>query len=309
MLPFVLTLGLPIPKIWPIFGFAVPTIKARLSKLDTTKGTKFPASRPGLETGIDTRTEAEKLKDDAPFDINSPEKDMLATLMKLHHDKEARFKPSWVLGITLTNFGAGHDTIMITLATCLLTVSRHPDILARLRKEMQDHDISKHSHYTDIVTKIPLFLAVMKESMRMYPPVGFFLPRVVPSTGAEVCNTYLPPSTTLCVNMWAIHHDPTLFPDPELFLPDRWLQDGTEQKKKQIGRLDSLWLGFGGRSRSCPGQYMGRMFVIKALARLVDEFEIETLGVPRFGGWFAVDLKGVDVRFTERIVTQSKERA
>lgn len=300
ILPFCIALGLPIPKFWPIFGFAVPTVKERLAKLDSTKDAKMPADRPGIMTSRDTRVTAED-DDDESFDINSPEKDLLATLMKLHHDKEARFKPSWVLGISLTNFGAGHDTIMITLAACLLTVSRHPAILSRLRQDMKDQSISKHSHYTDIITKVPLFLAVMKESMRLYPPVGFFLPRVVPSTGVEICQTYLPAGTTVGVHMWAVHHDPTLFPNPELFMPDRWLPDGTEQKRKEIGRMDALWLGFGGRSRSCPGQHMGRMFVIRALARLIEQFEIDTSGTPRWGGWFAVDLKGIDVKFSERI--------
>lgn len=299
ILPFCVALGLPIPKFWPIFGVVVPTVKARLAKLDSMKDAKMPADRPGLVLSRDTRS-TEYDDDDEPFDINSPEKDLLATLMKLHHDKEARFKPSWVLGISLTNFGAGHDTIMITLAACLLTVSRHPAILSRLRQDMKQQSIGPNSRYMDILTKVPLFLAVMKESMRLYPAIGFFLPRVVPSTGAEMCNTYLPAGTTVGVHPWAVHHDPALFPDPESFLPDRWLADGTERKKSEIGRMDALWLGFGGRSRSCPGQHMGRMFVIKALARLVEQFEIDTRGTPRWGGWFAADLKDVDVRFSER---------
>jgi hypothetical protein len=302
ILPFCVALGISIPKFWPIFGSVVPTVKARLAKLDSMKDAKMPADRPGLVLSRDTR-DPEDDDNDESFDINSPEKDLLATLMKLHHDKEARFKPSWVLGISLTNFGAGHDTIMITLAACLLTVSRHPAILSRLRQDMRDRGITQHSRYTDTITRVPLLLAVMKESMRLYPAIGFFLPRVVPSTGADICDTYLPAGTTMGVNMWAVHRDPTLFPDPDLFLPDRWLPDGTEQKKKEIGRMDALWLGFGGKSRSCPGQHMGRMFVIKALARLLEGFDIDTSGTPRWGGWFAVDLKGVDTSFKERAGT------
>lgn len=302
ILPFCIALGLPIPKFWPIFGFVVPTVKARLAKLDSTKDAKMLADRPGLVLSRDTRVTKDD-DDDEPFDIDSPEKDLLDSLIKLHHDIEARFKPSWVLGISMTNFGAGHDTIMITLAACLLTVSRHPAILSQLRLDMEQQGIGQYSRYTDIITRVPLFPAVLKESMRIYPAIGFYLPRVVPSTGAKICDTFLPAGTTVGVHMWAVHHDPTLFPDPESFLPDRWLPDGTEEKKKEIGKMDAMWLGFGGRSRSCPGQNLGWMFVITVLARLIEQFDIATSGTPKWGGWFAVDVKGVDVEFHKRIVT------
>ncbi|KAF3046326.1 hypothetical protein E8E12_001396 [Didymella heteroderae] len=184
----------------------------------------MPADRPGIVTSRHTRVTTED-NDDELFDINSPEQDLLSALMKLHQDKEARFKPS-------------------------------------LQQEMKDQGIGRYSSYTDIVTKIPLFLAIMKESMRLYPPVGFFLPRIIPSTGTKICDTYLP---------------------PESFLPDRWLSDGKEQKREESGRIDAVWPGFGGRSRSFPGQRMGMMFVKKALTRLIEEFETETLGTPKWG--------------------------
>jgi hypothetical protein len=295
VIPASLMLGLGLPKSFPIMGFCMPQIMSRMQALDSTKDLRIDY-RAGF-----SRTDpiaADKGNDGAQ-DVGR-EKDLLASLMKLHHHTESKFKASWVPRIALTNFGAGHDTIMITLAGCLYNLATHPQYISRLRADMAIHNVSKGSGYSELIAKVPLLHAVLKESMRLYPAVGFYLPRVVPTEGATVCDTYLPPGTTMGINLWATHRDPNLFhPDPESFLPERWSADGTEEKKKAIGRMDQFWMGFGGQSRNCPGQNMGRFFVLKVIARIVQEFDMETIGEPNFIGWFAVSLKGVGVKFKE----------
>ncbi len=77
--------------------------------------------------------------------------------------------------------------------------------------------------------------------------------------------------------------------------------DGTEEKQKAVHRLDRLDMGFGGQQRSCPGQHIGRLLVIKMLARLVMEFDVEFSGTPEFRGWFSVGLREtLKVSFLER---------
>ncbi|CAO2647542.1 Nn.00g084640.m01.CDS01 [Neocucurbitaria sp. VM-36] len=303
MVPACLVFGLPPPAMWPLFGFCVPSIIERLKTLDSTSNIQLPGDRPGfiVSHGKDLMARAKDSEDSEAPATNGSEKDLLATLMKLHHDKEARFPPSWVLGIALTTFAAGHETMMFMLAGCIYHTFTSPSILQRLRTDMAHENVTKTSGYTEIVTKLPLFLAVMKESMRLWPSVGFILPRNVPaSTGATVSNTFLPPGTTMAISLWATHYDADLFPRPEMFDPDRWLADGTEAKKKEIGRLEGLWMGFGGGSRSCVGQHLARFFVVKILARLVLEFDVEISGTPEFGGWFPEGMEGVDARFLER---------
>jgi cytochrome P450 len=300
ILPASLLLGLGIPKIWPIFQFIVPQIMKRLQALESTKDVKmverkhFGALKAPAEEGA-VEIEA------------GEEKDLLATFMNLHRNKEAKFKPSWVLGIALTNFGAGHDTVMITLASCLYNLSTHLECMARLRQELVEHGITSTSTYTEIITKVPLVLAILKESLRIYPPVSFYMPRTVPASGTTICDTYLPPSTTIGINLWATHHNPKFFPHPDQFLPDRWLQDGTEERKREIGRMDTFWMGFGGQSRSCPGQNLGRLFVVKVLVRLVMDFEVQCVGTPEFEGWFATGLKGTGAKFLDRNDEQKQE--
>jgi hypothetical protein len=288
-----LLLGLGMPRMWPAMGFFVPQIMQRLGALDSTSRVKM-VQRTGMTRGLDR---IDISSQDAP---DGTESDLLATLMSLHHDKEAKFAPTWVLGIALTNFGAGHDTIMITLSACLYNLATHPEYVARLRSDMESHGITNDTGYSDLVTKVPLFLAILKESLRIYPPVSFFLPRVVPEGGATVANTYLPAGTTMGISLWATHHDPVVFPDPGVFRPERWIQDGSEARVKQIGRMNQVWMGFGGQSRSCPGQNLARFFVVKGMMNVVKEVDVECVGQPEFLGWFATQIRGVGVKFLER---------
>jgi len=59
-------------------------------------------------------------------------------------------------------------------------------------------------------------------------------------------------------------------------------------------------MGFGGGSRSCPGQHLARFFVVKTLARLVTECDVELNGEPEIGGWFQCTTRGVGMSVKER---------
>jgi hypothetical protein len=50
------------------------------------------------------------------------------------------------------------------------------------------------------------------------------------------------------------------------------------QKKEQISRIDAMYMGFGGQSRGCPGQNLGKMFVIKGVKRVFEEFGLQVSG-------------------------------
>lgn len=84
------------------------------------------------------------------------------------------------------------------------------------------------------------------------------------------------------------------------FRPERWLQDGSEATKGKIHRMEGVWLGFGGGSRSCPGQNLARFCVVKGVVSLLLGFEVEVEGTPKIKGWFSVHMGNVGVRFRPR---------
>lgn len=235
-------------------------------------------------------------------DDGRKEEDLLASLMSLHSTKPTSFPPSWVLGISLTNFGAGHDTVMITLAGLLYQLATHPSYVAQLRHDMATQHLSKSAGYSEIVTKVPLFNVLLKESLRLVPAVSFYLPRIVPPGGATISNYRIPGGTTVGCHLWATHRDASVYPDPHSFKPERWMHDGSEESRNRTRRMENMYMGFGGQSRSCPGQNLGKMFVLKAVKRCVEEFDMEVKGDLEEGctGWFATGLRGVGIRFLPR---------
>lgn len=65
--------------------------------------------------------------------------------------------------------------------------------------------------------------------MRIHPPTGFILERVVPDGGVTLGGTYLPKGTIVGVNSWVIHYNKQVFGDDvDVFRPERWLEDDQE---------------------------------------------------------------------------------
>ena len=85
---------------------------------------------------------------------------------------------------------------------------------------------------------------VMKETMRLCPSVPN-LPDRVATKDAHLQDLVVPAGTIITLHIYAIHHDPKYWPNPEKFDPERFRADDEEIRKS--GR----WMSFGGGSRSC----------------------------------------------------------
>ncbi|KAF2713976.1 cytochrome P450 [Pleomassaria siparia CBS 279.74] len=309
MMPVSLAAGLKVPVGLPIFGFAVPNIVQRMGQVESARKAELPADRPGFEMktygkekALPTRTSDEEVstKDD---EVVKKEEDLLASLLSDHITKTEKLPPSWVLHIALTNFGAGHDTLTITISACIYHLVSNPEKLKRLKGELKDADITPQTTYTETVNRVPYTLACSKEAMRLTPPLGIHLQRLVPASGASFSSHYLPPGTRVGINLWALHYSPSIFPDPDTFNPDRWIGDGSEECKRKIGDMDACWLSFGGGSRSCPGQHLARVLTVKFLVAMfgVGGLDVEVRGTPWFKAWFSCHMGGIGVKFREPV--------
>lgn len=77
--------------------------------------------------------------------------------------------------------------------------------------------------------------------LRLYGAAPSLLERVVPSTSPsglddafDLMGYAVPPGTIVSTQAWSMHRDPSVFPSPETFLPERWLAsegvDGEEER-------------------------------------------------------------------------------
>jgi cytochrome P450 family 4 len=107
---------------------------------------------------------------------------------------------------------------------------------------------------------------VIKESLRIYPPVPFISRRlsedliidgVVHSKGG-ICN----------VHIFDVHRDPEIFPDPERFDPDRFLPENS------ANRSNFAFIAFSAGMRSCIGQKFATLELKVMLAKVIRNFKV-----------------------------------
>lgn len=114
----------------------------------------------------------------------------------------------------------------------------------------------------------PIQTAVIKEGLRLSFGVVGRLPRVVPSPGDTFADHFLPPGTTVSMSSWMMHRDPTVFPDPMRFDPQRWLVS-TEESQRLLRNM----VPFGRGSRQCVGMPLAYAELYIALGTFFRRFE------------------------------------
>jgi cytochrome P450 len=157
--------------------------------------------------------------------------DILSMLLQARDESGAPMTDQELRNELITVLVAGHETTASALAWTLERLVRHPDALARLEDEANSDDGSYA--YAD---------AVAKEALRLRP----VLPLVVRKLTAplEVHGHQLPIGTTIAPCIYLVHRRPDVYPDPDAFKPERFLQSPAG---------NYTWIPFGGGVRRCVG--------------------------------------------------------
>ena len=115
---------------------------------------------------------------------------------------------------------AGHDTTASAISWLLWNLSHHPEIQERCRAEVDAVLGDAHPEYAQL-GQLPYLSAVVKESLRMHPPVVGVARRL--NHSLELDGHVLPAGTTVVANSYALHHNPKVWSDPEEFQPERFM--------------------------------------------------------------------------------------
>ncbi|KAK5166467.1 uncharacterized protein LTR77_008010 [Saxophila tyrrhenica] len=178
------------------------------------------------------------------------------------------------------NVFAGSDTTAIALRAILYFLMKNPDKMNKLRDEIDA--AGKAGKLSDFIqdiearNELPYLNAVIKEAMRLHPSVGFLFERHIPPEGATICGKYLPGGTIVGINPWVLQHNPEVFPNPESFEPERWLE--TEKNKEELANMEKHFFSFGAGSRVCMGRNISQIEMRKIIPLLVREFDMSLEG-------------------------------
>lgn len=107
---------------------------------------------------------------------------------------------------------------------------------------------------------------IFSETLRKYPPTGYLQRRASEDYKVRNSEHVIDKGTSVFIPIFGIHYDPTYYPDPYRFDPDRMTTE------KMNSRHPSTFLPFGGGPRICIGQRFGYLQVKLALALLLTKF-------------------------------------
>ncbi|KAL0349123.1 UNVERIFIED_CONTAM: cytochrome [Sesamum angustifolium] len=197
--------------------------------------------------------------------------DILDLLIQLREDRSSSVQIDWdhVKGVLMNVFVGGTETSAVTITWAMTALIKNSKVLKKVQQEIRTLVEKKGSVDEDDIPKLSYFKAVVKETLRLYPPAPLSLPRL--TTEACVVDGYqVEPDTIVYVNVWAISRDPDFWENPNEFLPERFLNTGVEFKGQDFG-----FLPFGTGRRVCPGIALGIAEVEVALANLLYSFDWE----------------------------------
>jgi cytochrome P450 len=177
--------------------------------------------------------------------------DVLAMLLEARHEDGSPMSEQEIRDELLTLLVAGHETTASTLAWAFERLGRDPATLARLTAEV---DAGEDAYLT----------ATIQETLRIRPVLPNVAPRLV-AKPIEVGGWTYPAGCSLVLNTYLIHHDPDLYPEPDAFRPERFLDDppGTY-----------TWIPFGGGRRRCLGASFAMLEMKVVLRQALASFTV-----------------------------------
>ncbi|KAF6227140.1 hypothetical protein HO133_008582 [Letharia lupina] len=175
---------------------------------------------------------------------------------------------------TLLLLIAGTDSTAHALTFATYNVLQDPNILRKLQAELRNAMPRKDMllEWAEL-EKLPYLRGIIKETLRASSGAPGRLPRVVPSAGAVFCGQRIAPGTIISSSAHIYHHDPNVFPDPEVFRPERWLVGDNESTE-----LEKNMMPFLRGSRMCPGINLAYTELYLTLGHLFRRFEMTVHG-------------------------------
>ena len=127
------------------------------------------------------------------------------------------------------------------------------------------------------------YLTLPPAGLRVHGSTPSLLERVIPSCSSkngtpnesfDLMGYALPPGTIVATQAWSMHRDPSVFPSPSTFLPDRWLQTHAPDNTEQLAQMQQHYMPFGTGSRGCGGQNLAMMMLRITVAAIARNFDI-----------------------------------
>jgi cytochrome P450 len=180
-----------------------------------------------------------------PLPAGQPIRDMLDVLLEPTLDQP--FSRKQIRDEVATFIVAGHETLASALTWAWNLLGDHPEEAERLHRDPRRSSL------------------VFDETLRLYPPAWVISRRS--NQPLDIDGFHIPSNAMLMISPWIIHRNPTLWEDPESFIPDRFTQ----------GQPILGYLPFGAGPRLCIGREMARMQGAEILGHLIQRWKLDPI--------------------------------
>jgi cytochrome P450 len=188
--------------------------------------------------------------------------DLFGSLLRAKEEDGQSYAHDEIQDHVFTMLVAGVDPTAIALAWALYWVSENPDVKLRLLQELAS--LGELPDPREVV-ELPYLSAVCQEVLRMYPVVTTPSGRKL-TTRVEIMGLPFDPGTTLLPCTFLVHRRKELYPEPDRFRPERFLE-------RQFGPHE--YLPFGGGNRVCIGATLAPLEIKVALATILSRCNLE----------------------------------
>jgi cytochrome P450 len=194
--------------------------------------------------------------------------DLLSALLQARDEDGTSMSDRQVRDEVVTLIFTGSETTALALSYVWYLLALHPEAQARLANEV-DEVLGGLPPTLDDLPRLTYVEKVIKEALRLYPPVWAFVRQAV--RPVELGGYTLPAGTTVVMSQWVAHRDRIFFDQPDEFVPERW----TMEFEKQLPKF--AYFPFGGGQRTCIGASFAKMEITLLLAAMAQRFRVSLI--------------------------------
>jgi len=263
------------PAVERAIGHAYHQIESIFSlpeRVPTPANLRFVRSRAVLRDVMEGMIAARRRLDEQP-------RDLLGSLLTARDEESgATMSDLQVRSELMTFMFGGHETVAAGMAWMWYLLSQHPEVTRRIRAEVDDV-LDGRPPGRDDLQALPYTGRVIKEALRLYPPVSLI--SRTPVEDDVVGGHHVPKGSMVLMSAYVSHRHPDIWENPEGFDPDRWLPE------RAAGRPKHAWFPFSGGPRQCIGGFFGLIEMQIVIPMVLQRFDVELVPghqvVPRVG--------------------------
>jgi len=200
--------------------------------------------------------------------------DLLSMLLETEYEDGSRIPEDLLMDELITLLSAGHETTSNAMTWVFYLLAKHPEIQAKVFDEVTQV-LGDQSLSFEQVSELPYTEQVVKESMRLLPPVWTMNTRRA-NKDITINGYHFKKDKHVFISPYTNHLNPNYFPDPERFDPERF-QPENEAKLPRYA-----YMPFGGGNRVCIGNSFAMMESKIILAQMIQKFRFSTCDKTKF---------------------------